>query len=121
MTTATPLRHGASNLIEGSWKGIPGRDLVSHNPAHPDRVVWSGSPSLADADAAVAAARAALPAWSRSPVEKRIAVLRRFQEIAKQRKDDLADLICEETGKAMREELGNPDEGPCGSRPRKRA
>lgn len=101
MTTATPLRHGASNLIGGSWKGIPGATLVSHSPAHPDRVVWSGSPSVADADVAVAAARAALPAWSRTPVEKRIAVLRRFQEIAKQRKDELADLICEETGKAM--------------------
>lgn len=96
-----PLRNGPSNLVGGVWKPIPGNGLVSHNPAHPERVVWSGAPTVGDAEAAVAAARAALPAWARTPLEQRVSVLRRFEQIAKDRKDLLADLICEETGKAM--------------------
>ncbi|MCC5823333.1 MAG: aldehyde dehydrogenase family protein [Phycisphaerales bacterium] len=101
MTTATQLTHGPAHLIGGIWSDIPGDSVRSHNPAHPARVVWSGSPSVGDVDAAVGAARAALPAWSRTTMEGRVRALRRFQEIAKARKDDLAELICEETGKAM--------------------
>ena len=101
MTTATQLTHGPAHLIGGAWKDIPGASVASRNPAHPSRVVWSGSPSPGDVDDAVRAARAALPAWSRTPLEERARVLRRFQAIAKDRKDALADLICEETGKAM--------------------
>lgn len=89
------------NLIGGDWTDIAGADVVSHNPAHPSRVVWSGASRVADAHAAVEAARRALPAWSAFPIERRAAVLTRFADIAKARKDDLADLICEETGKAM--------------------
>jgi succinylglutamic semialdehyde dehydrogenase len=95
------LQHGSSNLIAGAWRPIAGNDIVSRNPAHPSRVVWSGATRLADVGAAVDAARSALPAWSRWAVEQRAGALRRFAEIAKARKDELADLICEETGKAM--------------------
>ncbi len=101
MSTPKQLAHPPSNLIGGSWTPIAGDRIVSHNPAHPDRVVWSGLSRVDDVDAAVRAAREALPAWSRTPVERRAGVLRRFAEIAKARKDELADLICEETGKAM--------------------
>lgn len=101
MTTASHLRHEPSNLIGGSWSAIPGSAVVSHNPAHPSRAVWSGAARVEDVAQSVGAARAALPAWSRWDIDKRAGVLRRFAEIAKARKDDLADLICEETGKAM--------------------
>lgn len=101
MTTASHLRHEPSNLIGGAWSAIPGSAVVSHNPAHPSRAVWSGAARVEDVASAVGAARGALPAWSRWDIEKRAGVLRRFAEIAKARKDDLADLICEETGKAM--------------------
>lgn len=94
------------NLINGQWRDIPGDDIVSINPAHPSKVVWKGASRVSDVDEAIAAARAALPGWSRAPIEKRVGVLRRFQEIAKSRKDDLADLICEETGKALWESAG---------------
>ncbi|RMH30487.1 MAG: aldehyde dehydrogenase family protein [Planctomycetota bacterium] len=101
MSVVNGLSHSPSNLIGDRWESIEGSDIVSHNPAHPSKVVWSGREVPGDVDRAVSAARAALPAWSRAPVGTRVGVLRRFQEIAKARKDALDDLICEETGKAM--------------------
>ncbi|MFK7883935.1 MAG: aldehyde dehydrogenase family protein [Phycisphaerales bacterium] len=100
------LKRSPSNLVNGAWRDIQGNDIVSINPAHPTLTVWSGASRVGDVDEAVAAARAALPEWSRTPIEKRVAVLRRFQDIAKASKDALADLICEETGKALWESVG---------------
>lgn len=103
-TVPTPpvaLSHPPAHLVGGVWSAVPGSDIVSRNPARPSRVVWSGGSRPADVDSAVRAARSALPAWSRWSIEQRAGVLRRFAEIAKARKDQLADLICEETGKAM--------------------
>lgn len=101
MTTLNRLNHAPSNLVGGVWAPLPAGGLESRNPAHPSRVVWAGSSRVPDTDAAVRAARTALPLWSGWTLDRRVAVLRRFGEIAKARKDALADLICEETGKAM--------------------
>lgn len=107
MNTRHPsLRHDSSDLIGGEWRPIAGAAVASHNPAHPSRTIWQGSPVLAHIDDAVAAARAALPAWSRTPFEQRAAVLRRYAEITKRRADDIASLITDETGKALWETTG---------------
>ncbi|MBM90314.1 MAG: N-succinylglutamate 5-semialdehyde dehydrogenase [Phycisphaerae bacterium] len=94
------------NLVNGVWLPIEGDAITSTMPAHPDQVVWSGSPSVESVQQAVAAARAALPAWSSTTIEQRIAVLRRFQEIAKGRAEELGGLISDETGKALWESKG---------------
>src|ERR1700761_8681622 len=52
----------------------------------------------ADADRAVAAARAAFPAWSASSRETRIALLERVIERYRARLDDLADAVRREIG-----------------------
>lgn len=95
------MRHDPSVLIAGQWQPIPGEGLISENPAHPDRVIWQGSPSAAHIDDAVAAARQALPVWSSWPLQRRADVLRAFAEICRARVDEIADLICDETGKAL--------------------
>lgn len=95
-----------SNLIAGQWHPIPGESLRSFMPASPDRVVWSGSPSVDAVHDAIKAARAALPAWSSTTIEQRVAVLRKFQEIAKSRASELGSLISIETGKAIWESQG---------------
>ena len=46
-----------------------------------------------DVDRAVAAARAAFPAWAATPVEERTALLNKVQEGLGARLDELADLI----------------------------
>ena len=70
------LANAPCNIIAGEPVPIPGSGLASVNPAHPDRVIWEGSPSTGGAADAVDAARRAFPEWSRLPVEKRIEALR---------------------------------------------
>jgi len=103
------LRRPAADLIGGRWLELEGsgaEGVTSRNPAHPSSVVWSARPELSHVDAAVAAARAAFPAWARLGQGRRFAVLRRFQDICKLRQNDMAGLICDEVGKVMWESAG---------------
>jgi succinylglutamic semialdehyde dehydrogenase len=96
------LSNPPSDLIAGRFV-VPGggTPLESRNPARPGSVVWSGRGDIAHIDAAIAAARKALPAWSRLPYEKRAAVLKRFKQIADAKVDAITNLIRDETGKVQ--------------------
>ncbi|MBX3361036.1 MAG: aldehyde dehydrogenase family protein [Phycisphaeraceae bacterium] len=100
------LTREPSNLIGGRWIPAPGDSVRSFNPARPDQVVFSSSSSIAHLHEAVAAARAALPAWSSWSRERRFAVLQRFKSLVTARAQQIADLICDETGKAMWDSKG---------------
>ncbi len=102
------LSRDPANLIGGHWRSIAitgstdaASRIESRNPAHPSRVVFSAASRTSDLSAAVAAAREALPAWSAWPIERRAAVLRRFRDLCKARENQVADVICDETGKAL--------------------
>lgn len=95
------LTHTPSNLIASRWLPLSGSSIQSFNPAHPDQLVWKGSTPPDHVAQAIAAARSALPAWSRMGLEGRSRVLRRFQQIASQRSDAMASLICDEVGKVL--------------------
>ncbi len=87
--------------IAGQWQAGEGATLESLDPVS-QAVVWSGcAASAAQVDAAVAAARAAFPAWARRPLEERITVLETFAATLKARSDELARAIGEETGKPL--------------------
>lgn len=88
-----------SNLVGGAWKPIPGGSLRSFNPARPELCTWTGSPMIDDVDACIGAARGAFGEWSEWPLERRGAVLRRFQAIAKAREGAVSERIREEVGK----------------------
>ncbi len=101
MTIRHPsLTHDPCDLIAGEFVPLRGDSLRSHNPARPAETVWAGTPNVAHVDRAVAAARAALPAWSRTPIEKRIEALREYQKICAARVDAITALIRDEVGKA---------------------
>jgi succinylglutamic semialdehyde dehydrogenase len=72
--------------------------LISHEPAT-GAELWRAP--VGDAETEVAAARAAFPDWARRPLDERIAVLRRFADLARERKEPFADLIARETGKPL--------------------
>ena len=103
MTKHGSLRRGPADLIGGRWvelaAGAGAGDVVSMSPARPAQTVWSGRAELSHVEQAVAAAREALKVWSRWPVERRFAVLRRFQQVCKAREAEIATLIRDETGK----------------------
>lgn len=90
-----------THYIAGQWQAGDGATLESLDPVS-QAVVWSGrAASAGQVDTAVAAARAAFPAWARRPLEERITVLETFAATLKARSDELARAIGEETGKPL--------------------
>ncbi|MBW6503960.1 aldehyde dehydrogenase family protein [bacterium] len=57
-------------------------------------------------DRAIAAARAAFPAWSRTPAHKRYKILTRACELLEKHKEEIAAIICREAGKAWKYSVG---------------
>jgi succinylglutamic semialdehyde dehydrogenase len=103
------LRHPASDFIGGRWMKLEhfgAGAICVRNPAHPERILWTGRPEIGHVQSAVDAARRALPAWSRLPRERRFGVLRRFAAICKARESDMADVLCDEIGKPLWEARG---------------
>lgn len=91
----------STHYIAGAWQAGQGEAFVSLNPVT-QASVWSGQGASAEQVAvAVAAARAAFPAWARLSLDARIAVLERFAATLKTRADELARCIGEETGKPL--------------------
>jgi 1-pyrroline-5-carboxylate dehydrogenase len=63
-----------------------------------------------DVNDAVAAAKAAFPAWSHTPWEERVAIMRRAAELIRERKFRLASLLIFEAGKNRVEAIGEVEE-----------
>ncbi len=96
-----PVRH----LIGGEWLGDP--ELERENPARPGEVVAAipvAGPQ--EADAAIAAAETAFPAWRKTPGPARGAILAKAAEILAGRKDEVARDLTAEEGKTLTEATG---------------
>ncbi|RVH27251.1 aldehyde dehydrogenase family protein, partial [Sinorhizobium meliloti] len=93
------------NLIAGEWVG--GDGVANINPSNTDDVVGEyGRASAEDAKAAIAAAKAAFPAWSRSGILERHAILKKTADEILARKDELGRLLSREEGKTLAEGIG---------------
>ena len=93
------------NFINGEKIGEAGRTNVS--PSDTGDVIGEyAAASAADAEAAIAAAKAAVPAWSRSGLLERQAVLRKAADEIMARKDELGRLLAREEGKTLPEGIG---------------
>jgi RHH-type proline utilization regulon transcriptional repressor/proline dehydrogenase/delta 1-pyrroline-5-carboxylate dehydrogenase len=82
--------------------------IASINPTNPDEVVGHvAEAGIAEADRAVAAARAAFEKWSRTPFETRCRLLERAADIMHRRRYELSALEVYEVGKAWAEADGD--------------
>ena len=99
------LTQPPADLVDGEWRVLPEGNIgiQSHDPANPERIIWSALPDARHVRHAVKAARNALPAWSASSLEERIAVLRKWQELTKANAERIATLIQQEMGKVRSE------------------
>ena len=86
-------------------KIISGTTLVSTNPATGEVLGELTCATPDEVRAAVLRAKVAQPQWQAKPVAERIAVLRKFQQLLHDRRDDVARLICREAGKPAAEAL----------------
>ncbi|MBB4566112.1 aldehyde dehydrogenase family protein [Rhizobium leucaenae] len=93
------------NLIAGEWTGTTGAENI--NPSDTNEVVGLyASASVQDVADAIAAAKAAFPAWSRSGILERHAILKKAGEEILARKDELGALLAREEGKTLPEAIG---------------
>ncbi|CAO3427199.1 aldehyde dehydrogenase family protein [Azospirillum doebereinerae] len=90
-------------FVNGRWTAGNGGTLPIHDPSTGQVIhhIASGSPE--DVDAAVKAAAAAFPTWSRTPGEQRAAFLDAIAEDLRARADDLARLSARINGKPLAE------------------
>ncbi len=93
------------NLIAGEWTGSAGAENI--NPSDTNEVVGLyASASVQDVADAIAAAKAAFPAWSRSGILERHSILRKTSDEILARKDELGALLAREEGKTLPEAIG---------------
>jgi RHH-type proline utilization regulon transcriptional repressor/proline dehydrogenase/delta 1-pyrroline-5-carboxylate dehydrogenase len=87
-------------LVIGGRKLADREYVPSVNPARPAEIVgyWARA-TAADAEAAVAAARAAFPAWRATPADARAAILERAADLLEARRLELNALLILEAGK----------------------
>jgi RHH-type proline utilization regulon transcriptional repressor/proline dehydrogenase/delta 1-pyrroline-5-carboxylate dehydrogenase len=98
-------------LVIGGRKVADRAYVDSVNPARPTQVIGSWArATVADADAVVAAARAAFPAWRATPVEDRARVLERAADLMESRRLELNALLIAEAGKPWVEADGDVSE-----------
>ncbi len=86
-------------FIGGSWVPPSGTGSIEVIDSTTEEVLGTVPEGTTDdIDRAVAAARAAFPAWSARPVAERTALLTKVGQALDDRKEDLADLITHEVG-----------------------
>ncbi|MEU0336115.1 aldehyde dehydrogenase family protein [Streptomyces sp. NPDC006193] len=88
--------------IDGAWRPAGGGGMIEVVDPAEERVVGrvpAGGPQ--DVDAAVRAARAALPAWSATPPAERAARLAALRDVLAARKDEIAGTVTAELGSPL--------------------
>src|SRR5437867_1834268 len=96
-----PARPAFANYVGGEWRSsLSGRTYENRSPGRPSEVVGEFPASdAADVDAAVEAAAAAFPEWSRRPAAQRAAVLMRAADAVEARVEQFAQDMTLEMGK----------------------
>src|SRR4029453_581622 len=91
------------NLIAGEW--VEGEGVTDNiNPSNTDDVVGRyARASKADTDRAIAAAKAAAPAWARFNIHARYEILKKASDEILARKEELGKLLAREEGKTVAE------------------
>ncbi|MCL6707982.1 aldehyde dehydrogenase family protein [Pseudomonas sp. R2.Fl] len=94
------------NLIDGEWVDGDG-GILNINPSDTNEVVGEyARASAEDTKKAIAAAKAAFPAWSRSGIWDRHVILKKAGDEIMARKDELGALLAREEGKTLPEAIG---------------
>ncbi|MEK0084815.1 aldehyde dehydrogenase family protein [Benzoatithermus flavus] len=94
------------NFIAGSW--VEGSSTTRNiNPSNTDDVIGEYTQAdRAQAEQAIAAAKAAFPAWRKSGIQQRAEILDRIGTEILARKEELGRLLSREEGKTLPEGIG---------------
>ncbi|WP_113907832.1 succinylglutamate-semialdehyde dehydrogenase [Aliidiomarina celeris] len=94
-----------THWINGQWVAGKGVAFESVDPAR-NEVIWQGNAAdVTQVDSAMQAARTAFVDWSRKSVNERLVIIRAFANELGERKEHMARVIAQETGKPVWETL----------------
>ena len=90
------------NYINGQWvAGGEGHTLAIENPATAGTIGQVPLSTPGEMDQAIAAAKAAFPAWSATPVTRRAELLLKLASAMRADSDNLTRIVSEENGKSL--------------------
>jgi len=98
-----PTKQSADNLVGGRFVAAQGAALDIKSPYTGQAIGTVRMSTARDVDAAIAAAAAAWPPWSATPVKERTVPLFRFRDLLLRHIDELANLVAAESGKTRDE------------------
>ena len=81
--------------------------LPVHNPATQDVLAELPFASQKEIDQAVASAKATFASWRETPIPERARLMLRYQDLLKKHQDDIAKILCRETGKTFADAQGD--------------
>ncbi len=101
-----------SHWIDGRIvESTSGNTSPVFNPATGEQTGEVGLASLAEVDAAVAAAKAAFPAWRATSLSRRAEVMFRMRELVDANRKELATMLSAEHGKVVSDAMGEVARG----------
>jgi aldehyde dehydrogenase (NAD+) len=93
------MQDATKHYINGQWvSSIDGQEMAVEDPSTEEKIATITLGGDADADAAVAAAKAAFAGWAETEPEARVAALERLMDIYKERAGEMAQAISAEMG-----------------------
>ncbi|MFI6281045.1 aldehyde dehydrogenase family protein [Streptomyces sp. NPDC050988] len=89
--------------IDGEWRPAAGTDAIAVvNPADEQVIAHVPAGTADDVDAAVRAARGALPAWAATPPAERAARIAALRDVLVARKEEIAETVTAELGSPLK-------------------
>ncbi|WP_432056666.1 aldehyde dehydrogenase family protein [Streptomyces sp. bgisy022] len=89
--------------IDGAWRPAAGPEVIEVvNPADEQVIATVPAGTVEDVDAAVRAARAALPAWAATPPAERAARLTALRDALDARREEIAQTVTAELGAPLK-------------------
>lgn len=93
------------NYVAGEW--VDGEAIPNINPSNTDEIVGTYARASADdVKRAIAAAKEAFPAWSRSGIQQRHDILKATSDEILNRRQEIGRLLSREEGKTLAEGIG---------------
>ncbi|MCG8512327.1 MAG: CoA-acylating methylmalonate-semialdehyde dehydrogenase, partial [Rhodospirillales bacterium] len=90
------------NYVNGEWREASDGDWLDvENPSTAEIIAQVPICGKNEAEAAIAAAKAAFPGWAATPADRRVAPLFRLRELFVEHGEELARLITQEMGKSL--------------------
>jgi len=95
-------------FVDGQWKDSKTDNYMDvYNPNTGEVQAKAPCCTKAEVKEAVAAANAAFPAWSATPVMRRVQVLYKLRDLLDEHMDELTELVCMENGKSWGDAKGD--------------